>query len=156
LQLVLDVDVDLRRGTPSASAMRGVHLIANAFADALRLCEQVIEEIADIVRDAIDHREDLFEHIPDEIRGGHPKIFGESADVLRQLLRDPGVKDSLLATRVRPESALSTAAPMSPLLSFGLAGVMATLGCRARVRCTSRGRIRVEFVSRHGSHCDPS
>lgn len=147
-QLVLDV----RSEASATSARRGIELIANPIAYPFSLFEQLVEESPDIVADAIDHREDLFENIPDEVRGGHPKILGESTDVLRKLFRHPGMENSLLTSGVHPGPAApvatATAVSMAVPSSFGLAGILATLTLGVGIR------IGVGSGSHHESHCD--
>jgi hypothetical protein len=113
-------------------------LIANTIAYALRLFDQIVEEPAHVVGDAVDDREHLFEHVANEIRGRNPKVLGESADIVGELLGNPGMKDPLLATLV----AAFPATPASPPTVAVLPIVQGVIG--------------VEIVSYHGSQCDSS
>jgi hypothetical protein len=93
------------------ASILGFGLIANAFANAISLFQQVVEEIPNIVRDAVDHREDLLEHISNQVRGRNSKVIRKFSDVVGELLGDASVDHPLLAgsmpmatgtTRARP------------------------------------------------------
>jgi hypothetical protein len=71
-------------------------LIANAFANPLRLLDQVIEEITDVVRHAVDHGKDLFEDVSDEIRSRYTEVGGKISNVLGKLFRNAGMQNPLL------------------------------------------------------------
>ena len=66
-------------------------LIANAFANTLRLLDQVVEEITDVVRHAVNDGKDLFEDVSDEIRRRYTKIGREVSNVLGKLFRNAGM-----------------------------------------------------------------
>jgi hypothetical protein len=91
---------------------------ADAIASGFGFLQHVLEEIANVVRNGLDHREDLFENISDQIRGRDPEILGEAADIVRQLLRDPRVQHPLLS-RSRP----TPAHPLATLPTVALAAV---------------------------------
>ena len=82
------------------SVMTRSGLIANAFANAFGFFDEIIEEPADVVRHVIDDGEDLFEHISNQIRSGHSKIFGEVPNFLGELFRDPRVENAFFASMV--------------------------------------------------------
>ncbi len=105
IRIVLDVGTAVApTGAATATPTRS-GLSANAFANSLGFVDQVIEEIAHVDRYPVDHREDLFEHVSDEIRGGDAKILGEFPDILGKLLRDPSMQDPLFARLVRVATA---------------------------------------------------
>jgi hypothetical protein len=81
-------------------------LFTNALANAFRLLDQIVEEITDILRHAVDHGENLFEDVSNEIRGRDTEIGGKVSDVLGKLLGDPGMENPLLA-RTRTVTAAS-------------------------------------------------
>jgi hypothetical protein len=78
-----------------SNARRG--LFTNALANPFGLLDQVVEEVTDIIRHTVDHREDLFENVPDEIRGRDSKIGCKISDVLGKLFGDPGMENPLLS-----------------------------------------------------------
>lgn len=94
-------DVSIGRGTAAATAMSRTRLIANAIAYSFGLLDDVIEEVADIVGHPVDHREHLFEDVSHEIRSRNAEILGESPNVIGELLRDPCMKNPLLASALR-------------------------------------------------------
>jgi hypothetical protein len=71
-------------------------LFTNALANAFGLLDQIVEEVTDIIRHTVDHGEDLFEDVPDEIRGRDAKIGRKISDVLGKLCGDSGMKNPLL------------------------------------------------------------
>ena len=72
-------------------------MIANTIANPLGLLDEIIEEVAHIVRDAVDHRKHLFEHVADEVRGRNAEILGESPYVIGELLGNARVEYPLFA-----------------------------------------------------------
>ena len=69
-------------------------------AGALGVAEHLLEELAHLVAHPLDGAEGLLEHVSDQIRDRHAEILRGAADVLGELLRDPGVEHALLAPAV--------------------------------------------------------
>jgi hypothetical protein len=117
-------------GSALGSPLPGSGLIPYPLANPFGFRDQIVEEVTHVAGHAVDHREDFFEHVSNEIRGRDAQLVGELADVLRQLLGDSRVQDAFLAIMVALVALVATAAM----------GRMAG------------GRV----VSRHESHCDSS
>jgi hypothetical protein len=83
--------------SPTHASMAPSHarrgLFTNAFAHPFGLLDQIVEEVADLIRHAVDHGEDLFEDVSDEIRGRDAEIGGKVPNVLGKLFGDPGMED---------------------------------------------------------------
>jgi len=87
--------------TSNRSARTRCGLIANAFANTLRFFEKIVEEPANVVRHVLDHDEDLFEDVSNEIRGRHPKIVGKVPNLLGELFRDARMEDAFFPPMLR-------------------------------------------------------
>jgi len=116
-QLGLDIAVDVTSRTPRAATppptTRSPRLVAQPLPGRFGLLDEILEEIADVVRDVLDHREDLLEYVAHEVRCRDPEILGEAPDVIGELLRDAGVEHPLLAPVVPAAMAMPVA--LAPL-----------------------------------------
>lgn len=95
---------------PTGAPLLGFGLIANAFSYTFGLFQEVVEEIADVIGNAVDHRKDLLQHISNQVRGRDAKVFREFPDVIGKLFRDPGVDHAFLPNSM----SMMTAGPAGP------------------------------------------
>jgi hypothetical protein len=127
---------------PAASGAFG--LPTHAIARGLRFVQHVVENPANVFGHGLHHGEDLFEHVAYEVRCGHPQIFGQASDVVRELLRDPGVKNPLLASAVPMAMPAAMAVAMLLRSALGI-GASRVAGLVAR-RLVSRFRSILVIV----------